>query len=86
MVSKHVYLVFPLTGRKEFPEMANATLSAGGVRIAVEGASIAEIVELYREVVPEGTTAFVNGEPADNDTALSDGDEVTFSKPAGAKG
>ena len=71
--------------------MPSIRVVSNGSDITVENDTVDNVRALFREVAatlnidPTASVA-VNGVPADLDTPLADGDEVTTTKPAGTKG
>ena len=71
--------------------MPKLTIVTEGGRYEFENESVANVADLLREVAPllnisATASVAVNGAPATGATAVSDGDEVSTTKPAGAKG
>lgn len=71
--------------------MPKITLFVGPSRVEIENGDVNTVADLFAQVanelnIPTGTQALVNGAAADEDTQLTDGDEVSFNKPAGEKG
>jgi molybdopterin converting factor small subunit len=70
--------------------MKVSIITEGG-RVEFENDTVENVRALVEAVGPSlnigtGANIAVNGEPADLDTPLADGDEVTTTKPAGSKG
>lgn len=67
-------------------------LNTEGGSVTIENESVANVralAEIARDTLGidfGGATLLVNSEPADLDTPLEDGDEVSTVKPAGRKG
>lgn len=56
--------------------------------IVAENGSIRELLAAVRDElnIPVGSNVLLNGDSADEDAMLAEGDEVAFTKPAGQKG
>ena len=57
------------------------------VTFTAENGNVRELLAAVRDEIttPLGATILVNGEAADDDTELDEGDEVAFTKPGGEK-
>ena len=72
--------------------MASIQLSSGPVNatfeIPADCDTVGQVLDFFREQlnIPTDANATVNGDPADADAPVSDGDEVAFTKTAGSKG
>lgn len=72
--------------------MATVTIKSGPgtSEVTIENGSVSEILAAARDEgllnIPENPTVLINGDEADLDATVEDGDEVTFGKAAGEKG
>lgn len=67
------------------------TVVSGPIRLEVELDACDNVADVAAAVaeklnIPSGASAHVNGAPAEDETPITDGDEVVFSKTTGAKG
>jgi molybdopterin converting factor small subunit len=72
-------------------EMPSIRIITEGQTLEFSNDSVENVRDLVREAgpllnIPASANIAVNGAPATEDTVLTDGDEVTTTKPAGRKG